>query len=196
HDDHAHPHPDHAHPHPDNAHPHDDHAHPHPHDDHAHPHDDHAPRGTGPAGSGKMDLNLRSAYLHVLADALTSLTAIFALACGLLWGWNWLDPFMGLVGSAVIAVWAWGLLRDTSQILLDGEENFDRRKAIQQAVEAPGDVEVTDLHLWRVGMESHACIVSLVTHQPLPLESYKARLRPLVGLEHVTVEVNHCRDCV
>ncbi len=156
---------------------------------HAHDHDhDHAQT------HGHKDHNLRAAYLHVLADALTSLLAIAALGAGMWMGWSFLDPLMGIVGGLLIARWAWGLALDSARTLLDAEDHGETGGRIRAAVEAVDDVQVADLHLWRVGAASYACIVSLVTHRPLPVDEYKAALQHVKGLDHLTVEVHQCRD--
>jgi cation diffusion facilitator family transporter len=160
---------------------------------HAHPHDhDHA-HGEArshdhPHPAAYRDHNLRAAYLHVLADALTSVLALVALGTGKLLGWTWMDPVMGIAGSLVIARWSAGLLRDTSEVLLDAEVAATRRAEIQGALEAAGD-RVSDLHVWRVGPGHFAAVVSLVSAVPLPPEAYKARLAAFADLAHVTVEV-------
>jgi cation diffusion facilitator family transporter len=138
------------------------------------------------------DHNLRAAYLHVLADGLTSLLAILALGAGKLLAWTWMDPAMGVVGAAVIARWSFELLRDTSGVLLDGEVSRERHRAIRAAVEAEGDDRIADLHLWRVGPRHMAAIVSVVTHEPRPPDHYKRLLAPFRDLVHVTVEVQGC----
>ena len=138
------------------------------------------------------DHNLRGAYLHVLADALTSLLAIAALTAGKLLGWTWMDPVMGLVGSLIIARWSIGLLRDTSRVLLDAEVSSARKDAIRRAVEADGDARVSDLHVWRVGPRHLAAIVCLVADDPRAPADYKRRLAGEADLVHVTVEVNAC----
>lgn len=158
-------------------HHHDDHGgHDHHHDDHGH-HQHH-------------DNNLRAAYLHVLADAATSLLAIGALLIGMYLGWSWADAAVGLIGSAVIASWAYGLIRDAGAVLLD--VNADRRleATIRARLEAGGD-RVTDLHLWQVGPGHRAVVVSIVSNTPLAPAMYKQRLRDLRELSHVTVEVEH-----
>jgi len=138
------------------------------------------------------DHNLRSAYLHVLADALTSLLAIAALAGGNIFGWAWLDPMMGIVGAALILHWSKGLLRASAAVLLDAENDGGMCKRIRSEIESGTGDRVADLHVWRIGPRSRACIVSLVTHDPLPAGDYKARLANITGLDHVTVEVNVC----
>ncbi len=141
-----------------------------------------------------VDHNLRAAYLHVLADALTSVLAIVALAGGMLYGWSFLDPLMGLVGAAVISRWAWGLARESCAVLLDAEDHGQVAAEVRRRVEALPDHEVADLHLWRVGPASRACILSVVTHSPRALEHYRQLLADIEGLDHVTVEVHQCRD--
>ncbi len=140
------------------------------------------------------DHNLRGAYLHVLADAVTSLLAIGALTVGKFLGWTWMDALTGILGSIVIARWSWGLLRDTSAVLLDSEVPDDRRRQIQAAIEADLDNRVSDLHLWRVGRRHIAAIVSIVTHKPRDPSHYKILLRQFDDLAHVTVEVHRCTD--
>jgi cation diffusion facilitator family transporter len=149
----------------------------HPHGQGTHPHHDH---------------NLRAAYLHVLADGLTSVLAIFALGTGKLLGWTWMDPLMGIAGAIVIARWSRALLRDTSRVLLDAEVAEDRRHAIRAAIESEAENRVADLHLWRVGPRHLAAIVSVVTHDPRDPAHYKRILEPFRDLVHVTVEVQAC----
>lgn len=139
---------------------------------------------------GHHDLNLRSAYIHVLADALTSVTAIVALTAGKFLGWAWLDPMMGLVGSAVVSVWAYGLIRDTSGILLDRTpEHSDLPAEIRRAVESDGNSLISDLHVWQLSPGRYAAIVSIVAHTPKPEDTYRDLFREHEELVHVTVEV-------
>lgn len=154
------------------------------HDDHHHDHDHDA----------HHDHNLRGAYLHVLADALTSVLAIGALTTGKYLGWTWMDPIMGLVGSLVIARWSFGLLRDSGRVLLDAEVSEVRQREIRELLETDSDDRVVDLHLWRVGPHHLATIVSLVTHTPKSPEVYKRRLARFHDLVHVTVEIHDCTD--
>jgi cation diffusion facilitator family transporter len=165
------------------AHGHHDHGHHHEHDErHDHHHHGHSP-------GGGRDNNLRAAYLHVLADALTSVLAIVALLAGRAYGWLWLDPLMGVVGALVIARWSWGLIRDAGAILLDViPEGEDLPDEIREALEGEGD-RITDLHVWQVGPGHHAAIVSLATPAPKTPSAYKDRLSHLHELSHVTVEV-------
>jgi cation diffusion facilitator family transporter len=140
------------------------------------------------------DLNLRAAYVHVLADALTSVTAIVALTAGKFMGWNWLDPVMGIVGSVIVGVWAYGLIGDSSGILLDRTpESSDLPDEIRRAVERNGDSLVSDLHVWQVGAGRFAAIVSIVAHEPKPVEAYQEIFREHAELVHVTVEVRRVR---
>jgi cation diffusion facilitator family transporter len=149
--------------------------------------------GPGDPGHHHHDLNLRAAYIHVLADALTSVTAIVALIAGKYFGWSWLDPVMGIVGSVVVSVWAYGLVRDTSGILLDRTpESSDLPDEIRRAVESDGNSRVTDLHVWQVSAGKFAAIVSIVGSAPKPAEAYRELFREHEELVHVTVEVQRC----
>lgn len=163
----------------------DDHHHHHDHDHHAHDHhghDDH---------HHNHDLNLRAAYMHVLADAATSVLAILALLGGSLWGAAWLDPLMGIVGSVLVAVWAVGLLRQSSRVLLDAEMDAPVLAEIREAIDGgPYPARITDLHLWRVGKGKYACILSLSTASAAHPADFKALLGVHEELVHVTVEVN------
>ena len=170
------------------------HAHRHGHDD-AHDHDhDHTHGHAHPqaATTGTRDLNLRSAYLHVLADALTSLLAIVALGAALWLGWWWLDPLVGVLGAVVIAIWAKSLLRETANVLLDREMDHPLAQQMRSAIEVDGDAKVADLHLWRVGREHFAAIVCVVADTPLAPAAYRERLSAHRQLVHVSVEVNRC----
>lgn len=151
--------------------------------DHAHGH--HHDHGHGHG----HDNNLRAAYLHVLADALTSVLAIFALLMGAIYGLQWIDPAMGIVGALVIARWSWTLIRDAGRVLVDyvpaGE---DLPEEIREAVETDRDV-ITDLHVWQVGPGHHAAIVALKSSAPATPETYKSKLAHIHDLSHVTIEV-------
>ncbi len=137
------------------------------------------------------DLNLRSAYLHVLADAATSVLAILALFGGKLWGASWLDPMMGIVGAGLVTVWAYGLLRDTGRVLLDAEMDAPVVAEIREAIKAsPVMAEITDLHVWRVGKGKYACILSLAVQGDATSDDFRQQLRIHDELVHVTVEVN------
>lgn len=140
------------------------------------------------------DHNLRAAYLHVLADAVTSFLAVFALLAGKFYGYVWLDSLMGIVGGILIARWSYGLLRDTGYILLDSAVDQEMLSAVRSAVEADSDNRVTDLHVWKVGADKFAAIVSIVTHYPKPPGHYKNLLSKHEELAHVTVEIHHCDE--
>lgn len=156
-------------------------------DDHRHRHGEH-----GPDHHHDADNNLRAAYLHVLADAATSVLAIVALGSAMWFGWSWADPVVGVIGAAVIASWAYGLTRDSGSVLLDvAPRGIDG--AIRQRLELNGD-RITDLHLWQVGPGHTAAVVSLVSDHPKAPSVYKRRLSGLRGLSHVTVEVEPCTD--
>jgi cation diffusion facilitator family transporter len=138
------------------------------------------------------DLNLRSAYVHVVADAFTSVLAIAALAAGLWFGWGWLDPAMGIVGAGVIAWWAKGLVADSSRVLLDREMDAPIVEQIRSAVQSDGDAQIADLHVWRVGRAAYAAVVTVVADRPLEPETYRARTQSIPALVHVSFEVNRC----
>jgi cation diffusion facilitator family transporter len=158
------------------SHDHDHHSHDHSHGQHHH-----------------RDNNLRAAYVHVLADAATSILAILALIMAMLLQWVWADPAVGIVGSLVIASWAYGLIRDSGAVLLDASCDKTIETVIRDRLETKGD-KVTDLHLWQVGPGHRAAVISIVSGHPLPPATYKRRLRGLRGLSHVTVEVEMCPD--
>ncbi len=138
------------------------------------------------------DINLRSAYLHVIADALTSVLAIVALLGAKYMHWTFLDPAMGLVGAALILKWTISLLKDSGGVLLDREVNAPLAVRIREVMESDQDTKVSDLHLWRVSQDKYACIVALVSSQPMPVEDYKKRLAEYEELHHITVELNLC----
>ncbi|WP_260924185.1 CDF family Co(II)/Ni(II) efflux transporter DmeF [Novosphingobium sp. 9] len=161
---------------------HDHHGHSHGHGHHDHHHHDHS--HDHHHGHGHGDNNLRSAYVHVLADALTSIFAIAALVAGRYLGWVWLDPVMGIVGAVVIARWSWTLMRDTAAVLLDRTDAHVAAE-VRELVEGPGDARVTDLHVWRIGPEAHAAIVSVTGTLPATI---RTRLAPVHELAHLTVE--------
>jgi cation diffusion facilitator family transporter len=138
------------------------------------------------------DLNLRSAYIHVLADAATSVLAIAGLSLAWVLGWRFIDPLVGLAGTAVIGTWAWGLLRAAGRVLVDAVPDATQvESAVRDRLERGGD-RMTDFHLWQVGPGHLAVIVSLVSDAPAAPSSYKARLGGIAGLSHVTVEVEAC----
>jgi cation diffusion facilitator family transporter len=143
-------------------------------------------------GHHHSDHNLRAAYVHVVADALTSVLAIAALVAGLFWGLNWLDPAIGIVGSLIIARWAWTLMGTTGRILLDADPSAETTAAVRRAIEGDADNRVADLHVWRVGPGHLAAVLTVVTHEPQPPAHYKNLLAGITGLSHITVEVEVC----
>lgn len=151
----------------------------HPHGHHDHGHHEHHHHGT--------DNNLRSAYVHVLADALTSVLAIAALLAGRFLGWTWMDPAMGIVGAIVIARWAWTLMRDTAAVLLDASDTHVADE-VREMVEGPGDARIADLHVWRIGPEAHAAIVSVVAGLDVTADVVRNRLQPVHEVRHLTIE--------
>ena len=164
----------------------------HDHDHHDHDHHDHDHHGHGHSdGHRHHDNNLRAAYVHVLADAATSVLAIAALVTAMYSQWVWADPAVGIVGSLVIASWAYGLIRDSGAVLLDVSADKNLEAVIRERLETKGD-KVTDLHLWQVGPGHRAAVISVVSDNPLPPATYKRRLGGLRGLSHVTVEVELC----
>jgi cation diffusion facilitator family transporter len=163
---------------------HDDH-HQH-HDDHGHAHHDH--------GHGEhRDLNLKSAYVHVVADAATSVLAIVALAGGWMLGWSWLDPAMGIVGAILVLVWAKNLIAETGKVLLDREMDHPLVDEIRGAVEtrsATGNTRITDLHVWRVGKKAYSCALCVLTDDAvLTSEKVRARLGVHAEIVHSTIEI-------
>jgi cation diffusion facilitator family transporter len=155
-------------------------------DEHHHDHSDEHPH------IHRHDHNLKAAYMHVLADALTSLLAIIALVSGKYFGWNWLDPIMGIVGAIIITRWSYGLLKQTSPILLDGSIEKEYQTAITETIENDSDNRVSDIHIWKIGANHYAAIISLITHYPKSTQYYKALLSGFDKLSHTTVEVNVC----
>ncbi|MDB6048851.1 MAG: cation transporter [Pseudomonas sp.] len=161
------------------------HGHSHEHDhDHGHDHSHHG-----------NDNNLRSAYVHVIADALTSVLAIAALLAGRYLGWVWLDPAMGIVGAIVIARWSWSLMRATASVLLDQTDEHVAEE-IRDLVEQPGDATITDLHVWRVGPEAHAAIVSVLGNSTLDGDTIRERLKPVHEVSHLTVEFRRVTSAI
>ena len=158
-------------------------------------HAQHHHHGHGDAHSGHdhrhHDLNLRSAYLHVVADAATSVLAVVALFGGKLWGASWLDPVMGIVGAGLVAVWAYGLIRDTARVLLDAEMDAPVVAEIREVIKASiVKADITDLHVWRVGKGKYACILSLAVQGHATPDEFRQQLSIHEELVHVTVEVN------
>ena len=155
--------------------------------------DRHHPRAGHRHGHGHAhdSLNLRAAYLHVVADALTSVLAIAALLGAKYMHWAWLDPAVGILGAIMIARWTRSLLLETGAILLDREDNDELGKEIRTAIETD-DTRISDMHVWRVGQNRYACILALVATRPLSADTYKARLKAVHELVHVTVETHSC----
>ncbi|MGR9051081.1 MAG: CDF family Co(II)/Ni(II) efflux transporter DmeF [Gammaproteobacteria bacterium] len=164
-------------------HEHGSHAHAHHHHDGAHDHQEH---------HDHHDHNLKAAYLHVMADALTSVLAIVALTAGKYFGWVWLDPVMGLAGASVILLWAYTLIKETGPVLLDESIDENYKTSVRNTLERDSDNRVTDLHIWRVGPGHYAAIVALVTKFPKTPEYYRNLLTDFHRLEHITIEVNQC----
>lgn len=142
------------------------------------------------------DLNLKSAYVHVIADAVTSVLAIVALAGGWLYGWSWLDPAMGIVGAVLVAIWAKNLITETGKVLLDREMDHPVVKEIREAVETgsdAGNTRVVDLHVWRVGKQSYSCALSVVTHdQTLTPKKVSEQMAVHEEIVHTTIEIHQC----
>lgn len=141
-----------------------------------------------------LDHNLRAAYLHVIADALTSVLAIVALITGKYFGWVWMDPIMGIVGAIVILKWAYSLVNQTGKILLDYNVDKDLITKIKAILESDSDTRLTDIHAWKLGSQKYAAIVSIVTHYPKAPDYYKGLLKSLIDIVHLTVEVHTCDD--
>ena len=159
-------------------------------DDHGHSHAHESPD----AHHHHQDHNMRAAYVHVVADAATSVLAIAALVAGLFWGLTWLDAVIGIVGAAIIAQWAWSLMARAGRILLDAAPSGDTTEAVRKAIEAEPDNRVADLHVWRVGPGHLAAVVTVVTHHARTPAHYKSLLAGIDCLSHVTVEVERCCD--
>ena len=159
--------------------PHDHHHH---HDHHGHDHSHH------------HDHNLRAAYLHVLADALTSVLAIVALLAAKFYGLNWLDPFMGIVGAALVSRWSYGLIRDSARVLLDRQADDATLAAIRESLERNTGDRVTDLHCWSIGPGIYAADFAIVSDDPGSPDEYRSRIPKELGIVHATVEVHRCPD--
>ena len=160
---------------------------------HSHAHPAGAAHSRGHA-ENHGNLNLRAAYLHVVADAFTSILAIVALLGGKFMNWAWLDPSMGLVGAVMIGAWTWSLLRETGGILLDHGGDEGLTEEIRGAIEVEADTRISDIHVWRVGPAQYACILALVAEKPHSLQTYKNRLKEVQELVHVSIEIDTCRD--
>lgn len=160
-----------------------EHGHDHGHGHHHHNEDDHKHHH-------HHDHNLRAAYLHVLADALTSVFAIVALLCAKYFGWNWMDPFMGIVGSVLVGRWSIGLLKSSARVLLDRQLDQDQLDEIRSAIQGDGDSRVSDLHAWSIGPGIHAAEIAIVAHETKAADEYRRRLPSY--LNHATIEVIQC----
>ena len=156
------------------------------------PHDHHDHHGHGHAHH--HDHNLRAAYLHVLADALTSVLAIIALLAAKFYGVNWLDPFMGLVGAALVTRWSYGLIRDSAKVLLDRQADEKTLAAIRESLERNAGDRVTDLHCWHIGPGIYAADLAIVSDPPRSPDEYRSEIPPELGIVHATIEVHHCPD--
>ena len=184
----GHSHDGHGHGHSDDGHGHGHgHGHSHAHDhDHDHDHD-HGPK------AGTIDFNMRAAYIHILADAMTSLLAIAALSIG---AWNndlwYLDKLMGVVAGIVIIWWAVGLSRQASRQLLDVVSSPTHEQVVRKQLEAIDDVQVADLHVWELGPGRRSCIISIVTSSPKDVEFYRKRILDALPIAHLTIEIHRC----
>lgn len=159
-----------------------------------HHHDHHNTHHDREVHGHHHDLNLRSAYVHVMADAATSVLAILALIGGKFWGASWLDPVMGIIGAGLVAIWAYGLLRDSGRVLLDADMNAPVVAEIKEVIAAsPISAHICDLHVWRVGKGKYACILSLVTSDDVEPDYFKRQLSIHEELIHLSVEVNRHR---
>ena len=168
------------------AHGHGGHAH-HDHAAHGHSHS-HAAEGQ----SHGHDHNFSAAYIHVIADAFTSVLAIAALAGGVWFGLSWLDPAVALLGAAVIGQWSFGVLGSTARALVDATEDPALTQRVREIIEADGDSKLADLHVWQVGARAWCAALSVVADAPLPAAAYRQRLHAIDQLRHITVEVHQC----
>jgi cation diffusion facilitator family transporter len=165
---------------------------------HAHHDPDAHPHGADPGhphAHGHGDHNFAAAYIHVLADAFTSVLAIVALAGGLWWGIGWLDPAVALVGALVIGRWALGVLRNSGRALVDASTPPALAAQVRALIEGDGDAKLADLHLWQVGPQAYAAALSIVADRPQACGHYGARLKTLAALKHATIEVHRCTGC-
>ena len=140
------------------------------------------------------DHNLKAAYLHVMADALTSVLAIIALLAAKYFGYIWMDPVMGIVGAVLVARWSYGLLGSTSGILLDRQAPDSLQQKIRSILESDEDTRITDLHVWSIGPNIYSAQIALVGHRPLSAPEYKALIPDSLGLVHLSIEVHVCPD--
>jgi cation diffusion facilitator family transporter len=195
---HAHAHHGHAHQghaHHADGHAHEEHAHEGHAHDHGHSHAQPKPKAAAHAGHGH-DHNFSAAYIHVMADAFTSVLAIAALAGGAWFGLSWLDPAVALLGAAVIGQWSFGVLRGTAKALVDATEDPALTQRVRDLIEADGDAKVSDLHVWQVGAQAFSAALAVVADQPLAASVYRERLHAVKQLRHVTVEVHQCPGAV
>lgn len=145
-------------------------------------------------GAHHHDHNLRSAYLHVMADALTSVLAIVALLTARYLGSVWMDPAMGIVGAILVARWSWGLLRSTSRVLLDRQGPEDLRRKVTEQIEADGDSRVAELHIWSIGPRIWAAEMVVVAHRPGAPDEYRKRIPEKLGIAHAAIEVHRDKE--
>ncbi len=171
-----------------NAH---DHGHSH---GHGHAHDSHDHHGQGQSHDHHSDLNLKSAYVHVIADAATSVLAIVALIGGWIYGWSWLDPVMGMVGAVLVALWSRNLIRETGKVLLDREMDHPVVEEIRDVVTSTStdrETRITDLHVWRVGKQTYSCALTVVTQDPLlTVQQVRSQLAQHEEIVHSTIEIH------
>jgi cation diffusion facilitator family transporter len=168
------------------------HGHGHGHHAHAHDHDhDHERNREGPQ-AGTLDFNMRAAYIHIMADAFTSLLAIVALGLGKFAGLWYLDPAMGLVGGFVITLWSISLCRQASRQLLDVVSSTKHEEVVRRQLEAIDDVRVADLHVWELGPGRRSCIVSVVTATPREVDFYRTAVLGALPVAHLTIEIHRC----
>ena len=160
-------------------------------DDSHHIHEDYHPEH-----AHYHDHNLKSAYLHVMADALTSLLAIFALLTGKFFGFIWMDPAMGILGAILVARWSIGLLRSTGGILLDRQGPETMRHNIIKSIEVDNDSRVSDLHFWSIGPNVYSLVMAVVASEPSTPDEYKDRIPKNLGLEHISIEIHECSSAV
>ncbi len=178
------------------GHHHGDHHGDHPHHPHHPQHAHHRPHPEAHApGAAGRDANFSAAYVHVLADALTSLLAIAALAGGAWWGWAWLDPAVALLGAVVIGRWSFSVLRTSAGALVDQTEDPRLASRVRAAIESDGDAQLADLHVWQVGSQAWCAALTVVADRPLAAAAYRDRLQAVPALRHVTIEVHPCIRC-
>jgi cation diffusion facilitator family transporter len=151
---------------------------PHHHHDHEHHHDH----------------NLRAAYLHVLADALTSLLAIVALLAAKYYGANWMDPMMGIVGAILVTKWSYGLIRESMKVLLDRQVDQSLIERLRETKEGGRSDRVSDLHCWSIGHGNFSAEIAIVSDNPKSPDFYKSLIPANLGVVHSTIEVHRCPD--